>query len=91
MCSTDAANVYRARVSCGFRAGGRSLSLDLRVDTDTTGPTWDHRDLTRRQSVVPCNVLSHGTDSQSPYATFKGKSLVAVNYFIVTVTLFRFI
>ncbi len=89
--STAPANVYRAGVSCGFRAGGRSLSLDLRVDTDTTRPTWDHRALTRRQSVVPCYVLSHGTDSQSRYTTFKGKSLVTVNCFTVTVTLFRFI
>lgn len=50
-CRTDTANVYCAGVSCGFRAAGHSLSLELREDTDTTRPTWDHR--TRRQSVVP--------------------------------------
>lgn len=64
VCCTDVANVYRAGASCGFRARGHSLSLERRVDTDTTRPEWDHRALTRRQSVVPCYVLSHGTDSE---------------------------
>lgn len=63
VCCTEAANVYRAGVSCGFRAGGRSLSLDQRVDTDTTRPTWDHRAPTERQSAVPCYQMGQ-TDRQ---------------------------
>lgn len=62
VCVCCTADVYRAGVSCGFRAGGHSLSLDQRVDTDTTRPTWDHRTLTRRQSVLPCNIPSHGAE-----------------------------
>lgn len=53
-CCTDTANVYCAGVSCGFRAAGHSLSLELRVDTDTTRPTGDRR--TSRQSCKEANM-----------------------------------
>lgn len=53
-CCADAANVYCAGVSCGFGAAGHSLSLELRVDTDTTRPIGDRR--TSRQSCKEANV-----------------------------------
>lgn len=53
------------RVSCGFKAAGRSLNLDLRVATDTTRPTRDSKAPSRRQwRVSPCNLLSHGADRE---------------------------
>lgn len=70
VCCTDAANVYRSGVWCGFRAGGHSLSLDLRVDTDTTR--------TRRQSVAPCNLLSHGTDREQGHTLETSHKLIGV-------------
>lgn len=63
-CRTDTANVYCAGVSCGFRAAGHSLSLELREDTNTTRPTWDHR--TRRQSVVPWDRQSAREQIRNP-------------------------
>lgn len=41
-------------------------------------------------SMVETSQLSSDCTLQSPYATFKRKTLVTLNYFTVTVTLFRF-